>query len=68
VKKGFTSLPPGEMKSRGEYHHEITVVAPTGFASWWANTCASPSRAPPSGVPRPGAMATLRPYGRMQLM
>jgi len=41
------------MKLRGENHHEITVVAPTGFATWWASICGSLWRAPPSGLSAP---------------
>ena len=33
-------LPRGT-KLRGENRHRITVVAPTGFATWWANSCGS---------------------------
>src|SRR5437660_7557363 len=38
----------------GEAFVPTTVVAPTGFATWWANICGSPSRAPPSGLRRAG--------------
>jgi hypothetical protein len=39
-KKDSSPSPQG-IKFRGEKHHGVTVVAPTGFATWWANTCGS---------------------------
>jgi len=53
----------------GEVLNKVTplgLVAPTGFATWWAHTSGSPSRAPPSGPRRPARPLTAEHLKRLR--